>query len=75
MKRKCEKTKEKPCNRSANPIYSIMLTAKKWEVADTPGRFAIAGVREFSLRSLFIKWAKRRYTNGKRNNSYSFEGL
>jgi len=29
--------------------------AMKWKVADTPGRFAMAGVQEISMENVYVK--------------------
>ncbi|PKR83112.1 hypothetical protein CWO92_20710 [Heyndrickxia camelliae] len=31
------------------------LTAMKWKVADTPGRFAMASVGEISMENVYLK--------------------
>ncbi|AXM88787.1 hypothetical protein CI793_12495 [Anoxybacillus ayderensis] len=52
------------------------LTAMKWKVADTPGRFAMASVKGISMENVYFKnRRRRRENNGKRKNSYSFKSV
>ena len=50
------------------------LTAMKWKVADTPGRFAMAWCGKFPWRRSILEIGeRRRENNGKRKNSYPFK--
>ncbi|OQP00511.1 hypothetical protein CN643_01775 [Parageobacillus yumthangensis] len=60
-------------------LYNIKcwsLTAMKWKVADTPGRFAMASVQEISMENVYFQnRRRRRENNGKGKNSYPFKSL